>query len=228
MNTKNNIVEKIPFDFSAMSTTYDFWYETPVGMANDWVQKANLLQFLSPEKTGSRLLDAGCGTGHWSRFFAKLGYDVVGVDISEEELQQARSYSRKGLQFQKGDICASLPFDTGAFDVVTAVTVIEFVSSPLRALREMARCTRKGGRILIGTLNRHATLNHRRLTEKREPYISGTLYSQEELLQLLRPFGEVRMIGSDPEDYSEDIDSKPLHSMVHPNAPLRIAEIQRS
>ena len=100
MNTKNNIVEKIPFDFSAMSTTYDFWYETPVGMANDWVQKANLLQFLSPEKTGSRLLDAGCGTGHWSRFFAKLGYDVVGVDISEEELQQARSYSRKGLQLK--------------------------------------------------------------------------------------------------------------------------------
>lgn len=227
MNAKEKDMKDVPFDFGTVATTYDFWYETPVGMANDWVQKSNALHFLAPEKTGAHLLDVGCGTGHWSRFFAELGYDVVGVDISDDQLQEAQSYSRKGLQFQKGNLCASLPFDAGVFDVVTAITVIEFVLSPLRALREMARCTRKGGRILIGALNRNAGLNRRRIVEGREPYVSGNLHSQEELLHLLHPFGEVRMIGSDPEDYSSDLISKSFRSAVHPNAPLMIAEIQR-
>ena len=174
-----------------------------------------------------RLLDVGCGTGHWSRFFAELGYDVVGVDIAEGQLQRAQAHSRNSLQFLKGNLCAPLPFDTGTFDIVTAMAVIEFVRSPLQALREMLRCTRKGGRILIGALNRNARLNSQRITKGKETYVSGNLHSEEELLHLLNPFGKTRLIGSDPEDYSPDPVAGQFKPGVHPNAPLIIAELQR-
>ena len=227
MNAEKKTIEQIPFNFGTVSLTYDRWYKTPTGIANDWVQKSDMLHFLKPDRTNMRLLDAGCGTGHWSCFFADLGYDVVGVDVSEEQLQQAQSHRRKGLRFQKGNLCASLPFDANSFDVVTAMTTIEFVFSPLRALREMARCTRKGGRILIGALNCNAPLNRQRIIEEREPYVSGNLHSQEDLVHLLTPFGTVRMIGSDPEDFSPDPVSGKPEFRVHANAPLIIAEIQR-
>ena len=227
MDIEEKVVEKIPFDFGAMSATYDRWYTTPTGMANDWVQKSDMQHLLMPVKAGARLLDAGCGTGHWSRFFEELGYDVTGVDVSEEQLKQARLHNRPGLRFQNGNLCASLPFEGDTFDIVTAMTVIEFVFSPLRALREMARCTRKGGRILVGALNRNALLNRQRIIEEREPYISANLHSQEELYQLLSPFGTIRMVGSDPEDFCGDTISGHCRSAVHPNAPLIIAEVQR-
>ncbi len=183
-----------PFDFGVSAEEYDAWYETPVGQVHDRVQKADVRRLLGRGRPGERLLDIGCGTGHWSRFFSSLEYTVVGIDIAEEMILVAKKSRSHGI-FAMGDAC-SLPFKDRTFDAVTAMATLEFVSNVSSALKEMFRCVKSGSCVLVGTLNRLAPLNRRRLAEGRQPYASGRLFAPNELRHLLDPFGHVRMLAS--------------------------------
>jgi ubiquinone/menaquinone biosynthesis C-methylase UbiE len=68
--------------------------------------------------TGKRILDAGCGPGHDTAMFTRMGYDATGIDISGGLLAEARiSYPQS--EFIKGNLL-SLPFADGTFDGVWA------------------------------------------------------------------------------------------------------------
>ena len=184
------------FDFGAIAEKYDKWYETPAGWAYDSAQKADVRGFLRRRLPGSRLLDVGCGTGHWSRFFESLGYTVVGFDISEQMIEVARAKTPPArCVFEVADAC-NMPFKNGFFDVVAAMATLEFVTDVASTLQEMFRCVKSGGCVLIGTLNRLAPVNLERLAQNKQPYISGRLMAPDELRDLLEPFGHVRMIAS--------------------------------
>jgi len=184
------------FDFSALAATYESWYETPDGQAHDKAQKAAVLKLLPSVRPGDRLLDVGCGTGHWSRFFAEKGYEVLGLDISPAMVERARSGRIPGCHFEIGNAC-QLPAGNPVYRVVVAVTTLEFVSDPAAAVAGMVRCTVPGGTVLIGTLNRLAPLNRERLAKAEEPYASAHLFAPLELRALLRPYGRVRMTSAD-------------------------------
>jgi ubiquinone/menaquinone biosynthesis C-methylase UbiE len=217
------------FDFGKVARQYDQWYATPGGQAHDRVQKMDVRHFLGPAGPGARLLDIGCGTGHWSRFFATLGYTVTGIDIALEMVQFARGRKMSGVSVHVAEATA-LPFQNASFDVVAAMATLEFVTEPEAVLREMARCVTSSGRMLVGSLNRLADINRERLAEKEEPYLSGRLYSPDELAEMLRPFGSVRMIASEsendmrgkrPEREEAGISGIPL------KGPLIVAEVHR-
>ncbi|MFO7973857.1 MAG: class I SAM-dependent methyltransferase [Candidatus Hydrogenedentota bacterium] len=218
------------FDFGKRAQDYDRWYTTPEGQAHDRVQKADVRHFLGPATSGMRLLDIGCGTGHWSGFFASLGYNVAGVDVAPEMIQVAHNRTMPGVATQVAD-ARFLPFQDASFDVAATMTVLEFLPEPATALREMARCIKMRGRMLIGCLNRFASINQQRLAEGREPYISGQLFSPDELAALLRPFGKVRMIASEPGNGRNETASKAFRkagpSRTELTGPLIIAEVQR-
>ena len=57
------------FDFGPLADQYESWYDTPVGQEHDFVQQQDVRDFVRPAPALERLLDVGCGTGHWSRFF---------------------------------------------------------------------------------------------------------------------------------------------------------------
>ena len=79
------------YDFAALAASYDEWYATPRGAAYDRLEKEMIRAALRRAgATGGGLLDVGCGTGHFSEFFAALGFEVVGVDISLAMLERAR------------------------------------------------------------------------------------------------------------------------------------------
>ncbi len=182
------------FDFDPMAEAYENWYETDAGRANDWIQQRDVLKFLHPTHRAEKLLDVGCGTGHWSRFFYSLGYQVHGIDISEKMIFAARS-SMELCTYSVADACA-LPFMNSSFDIVTAMASLEFISKPTVAIQEMIRCLRPGGCLLIGTLNRHAPINKTRKREREEPYLSGHLFSPAELWDLLFQYGKTLMLAS--------------------------------
>jgi SAM-dependent methyltransferase len=99
-----------------------------------------------------RVLDAGCGTGHTALAFAPLVAEVVGIDLTEAMLEQARQLAAerglKNVQFQHGDV-EQLPFPDAAFDIVTSRYSAHHYPHPALALREFARVLRPGGLFLL-------------------------------------------------------------------------------
>ncbi|MBU0713746.1 MAG: methyltransferase domain-containing protein [Verrucomicrobia bacterium] len=179
------------FDFGELASRYDSWYETDEGRRHDAAQKQAVLALLPKHATGGRcLLDVGCGTGHWSLFFAQQDYEVTGVDICPEMIAAAQACKALHCRFDVAD-AMNLPFLDKSFDVVSAMAMLEFISDTRRVCAEMIRCLKPGGRLVLGTLNRLAEINQRRVAEQAEPYVSAQMFAPEELCKLLMLFGNV-------------------------------------
>ncbi len=95
---------------------------------------------------GTRLLDVGCGSGLTLVLAQERGAIPVGLDISPGLLGIARERLPEAV-LREGDM-EFLPFDDDSFDAVTGVNAFQFAGDPQQALREAARVTRPGGRVV--------------------------------------------------------------------------------
>ena len=129
---------------------YDAWFGTPVGGRADQLEW-DLIRHLARPRAGECALDVGCGTGQFSLRLEQLGLQVEALDASADMLAVARPKS-DAIAWRKGS-AEALPYGDGTFDLVLSVTAIEFMADQGRALREMLRVIRPGGRLVIATLN---------------------------------------------------------------------------
>jgi len=97
---------------------------------------------------GTRLLDAGCGTGLLLTLAQARGATVTGLDVTPGLLAVVRDRLPTAELWQ-ADICR-LPFGDAEFDVVTGVNAVQFAADPPGALAEAARVVRPGGLVAIG------------------------------------------------------------------------------
>lgn len=134
--------------------TYDAWYRSARGrwMGDTEYRLLNRQLALRP---GETVLDAGCGTGYFSRRFAQDGHFVVGVDLDPAATAYARSSQTPPLSCAVADMTA-LPFADRRFDCVIAVTALCFVEDEAKAVREIVRVARR--RFALGLLNRDSLL----------------------------------------------------------------------
>jgi 2-polyprenyl-6-hydroxyphenyl methylase / 3-demethylubiquinone-9 3-methyltransferase len=105
---------------------------------------------------GLRALDVGCGGGFLAEEFARLGFDVVGVDPSAVSIEAAREHaaaSSLNIDYRVG-AGEQLPVEDCAFDVAYCCDVLEHVSDLDRVVSETARALRPGGLYLFDTVNR--------------------------------------------------------------------------
>ncbi len=125
-----------------------------------WALK--LLDFAAPV-AGARILDIACGTGIVARRAARLaGRDakVTGIDLNPKMVAVARAAAeREGatIAWHEGD-ARSLSFDDGAFDIAFCQQGLQFVPDRVRAVAEMARVLKPGGRLVLALwhgLDRH-------------------------------------------------------------------------
>lgn len=131
---------------------------------------------------GEHILDVGCGIGSDVQALAKIvGSNglVVGVDSSETMIQEAQKRSQEldlVVKYQQGDIY-NLEFPDNTFDACRADRLFHFLDNPTKALDEMLRVTRPGGRVVISepdwqtlvvdhidSLLTHKILNHKNLS----------------------------------------------------------------
>jgi SAM-dependent methyltransferase len=104
-------------------------------------------------KPGERVLDLATGTGWTSRLVAARGASVTGVDIAQDLIAAARARAetdRLAIEYRHGD-AERLPFADATFDAVVSTCGVMFASRPEAAAAEIARVTRKGGRVALTT-----------------------------------------------------------------------------
>jgi ubiquinone/menaquinone biosynthesis C-methylase UbiE len=131
---------------------YSHGHHESVLRSHTWRTAENSAGFLLPIlEPGMRVVDVGCGPGTITADLAALVApgEVVGVDAAAEVIAQAAAaHPRDNLTFTTGDVYAlDAPDDT--FDVVFAHQVLQHLSDPVAALRELRRVTRPGGTVAI-------------------------------------------------------------------------------
>ncbi len=117
--------------------------------------------FLLPE---DEVLECACGTGLLSGVIARKCKSLTATDFSEKMLQRAEKKYRKygNVKFEQANIL-QLAYPDEAFDVVVAANVIHLLEEPYKALRELDRVCRRGGRMIIPTYmnqTEKGTTNH--------------------------------------------------------------------
>lgn len=101
---------------------------------------------------GKNVLDAGCGQGYMARLLAERGARVVGVDLSKKFIEIARRYEKKkqlGIEYIKADLAHILQLKNNYFDLIVSVYVLCDVKNYDKAIGEMARVLKPGGRFIF-------------------------------------------------------------------------------
>lgn len=101
-----------------------------------------------------RVLDLGCGDGTTALPMARLGADVVGIDIARNLVdagnKRAQGASLRNLTFQEGDACNLQGVENHSFDLTLSIFGAMFAPKPFDVAKEMVRVTKPGGRIVMG------------------------------------------------------------------------------
>jgi len=103
---------------------------------------------------GMQVLDLGCGDGTTALPEAKLGADVLGIDIARNLVEagnrRAVEQGLTNIKFQQGDASNLEQVPDKSFDLVVSIFVAMFAPKPFEVAKEMVRVTRPGGRIVMG------------------------------------------------------------------------------
>lgn len=160
---------------------------------------------------GKRVLEVGCGNAYTLGKYAEHGAEVFGLDITEAaiELSQRRfEYQELNGDFRVGN-AEDLPYESGYFDCICSMGVLHHVPDPERAVAEIYRCLKPGGRLIVMFYHRNSLLYRigmpirSLLTGKGLQQLvnevdgvgnpKGDVYSKRELRVLLRKFKDIEM-----------------------------------
>ena len=154
--------------------TYESWYTGKYKRA-DKLEKTLLQKLLKTLEPAESLLEVGCGTAHFTRWFESMGLKCYGFDLSSLMLKEAKVLWLGGSLFQGGS--SSMPFKDKSFDVVVFIACMEYMPNPIKVLREASRVARKG--IIIGLMNRWSLPTIRRIIQvkmNKNPYYKNAKF----------------------------------------------------
>ncbi len=141
--------------------------------------------------------DLGCGTGQLSAVLAPFVAHIVAVDASAAMLQAAkkRLHQFDNIDLRRGELEA-LPVDDGRLDAATLMLVLHHVPEPERALAEVARVLKPGGRLVLVDMLPHERENYRQ--QMGHVWLG---FSDEHMRRLFDDagFGEVRIVALPPD-----------------------------
>jgi len=163
--------------------TYEQWYEGRYKRAEIW-QKRVMEQLVSKDGRVESLLEFGCGTGRFTRWWKDIGIEATGGDISPLMLSQA-------IHLFDGDLVMAdshhMPFKDHTFDALAFITTFEYYKDPVKVIREAARVARYG--IAMGMMNRNTPRVFRRRVQqmfgKNPFYVTAHFYTPGELTKII-------------------------------------------
>jgi len=161
----------------------------------DILEKEAIGTMLKHFPNANRILDVGCGTGHFTRWYASLGYETIGVDISPVMLDVA--ITLWDGQFYNAP-AEHLPFPDQSFDVISFMTCTEYMHDLHRVIREARRVGRQG--IIMGIMNKWSLPTIRRKIQvalgRNHFYSTAKFRSPEEIRRICR-----QALGKEPFEF---------------------------
>ena len=140
------------------AVSWDDWYRNPDPMVpNDYESKmlagCRGEWFASIVESRKRVLDVGCGFGFPSFYLAQYDHGVVGIDVSQSEIEMAQLISERmgkpeNIRFSVFD-GANLPFEDHSFDAATLGSSLECMGDPAAVMQELKRVLKPGSPIAI-------------------------------------------------------------------------------
>lgn len=176
------------FENKEIALKYDGYYQTEFGKEIDKIEK-NIVLNLIKEIPRDKMLELGCGTGHWSDFFVDQGFEFIGIDSSETMLNIAIA-NNGNLEFLYAD-SENLPFKEQSFSVISSITMLEFVNNQDEVLNEIYRVLKPNGWLILGCLNADSVLAKNKGTD--ETFKNAKFLSQSELIAKLQKFGNPKL-----------------------------------
>jgi ubiquinone/menaquinone biosynthesis C-methylase UbiE len=175
--------------FNELSGFYDFWYDTPLGAYADRVEKRAFRSFLKGLPSNTLVLDLGTGTGVLLQFLLQKRFEVIGIDFSKDMIEKTKEkIGKKQGTLVLGDI-ENLPFQKETFDIVTAMTTLEFVKNVKKLLQEIRRVLKSGGQFILGVLTSLSSWSFDRKIRgivSKDIFSYAKFYNSFELIKLLR------------------------------------------
>jgi SAM-dependent methyltransferase len=190
----------------AVPRIYERWWRPALGRVAKGVlgpgmqDEHRIARLLLSLSAGHQVLDVACGTGNFTRDFARSVGDeglTVGIDVSETMLTKAvADTDRAGLPqaaYIRGD-AQELPFRDRSFDAVCCFAAFHLFADPMRALDRMTAVLKPGGRIALFTSARGRSAPVRTVESLLTGRSGARMFEQEEVARALerRGFAEVR------------------------------------
>jgi 2-polyprenyl-3-methyl-5-hydroxy-6-metoxy-1,4-benzoquinol methylase len=145
---KNNNTDKKMYFYESFAATFDSkmnMYDTRKRM--DVIYN----ELLTQDIKGKSLLDAGCGTGWFSKMAVERGAVVTSMDLGENLLQEVK---KKCESTRVVGSILEMPFENDSFDVIVSSEVIEHTPNPHKAIEELARVLKPNGILVLTTPNK--------------------------------------------------------------------------
>ncbi|XRP96628.1 class I SAM-dependent methyltransferase [Methanocaldococcus sp. 16A] len=163
--------------FDKYAEEYDRWFDE-----NSIIYKSEI-EALKRHIPKGKGLEIGVGTGRFAKPF-----DIkIGVDVSKE---MAKIAEKRGIKviIAKGE---DLPFKDKEFDFVLINTVLEFSENPKKMIEEAKRVLKKGGKIIIGIIDKNSFLGkiYEKKKEKSLFYRDANFLSAKDVIEMLNGLG---------------------------------------
>jgi ubiquinone/menaquinone biosynthesis C-methylase UbiE len=160
-------------DYDVFAEAYAAENET--SLANAYYERPAMVA-LAGDVSGRRVLDAGCGSGPLMALLRDRGAVVTGLDASAGMLAVARRRLGDAVALQVADLEEPLPFDDGAFELVTASLVLHYLQDWGPTLAELRRVLEPGGRLIVSV--DHPVVAYT-MVDPRPDYFATTSYTFE-------------------------------------------------
>jgi ubiquinone/menaquinone biosynthesis C-methylase UbiE len=160
--------------------SYEQWYEGRYKRAEVW-QKKTIASLIKKDERIKTLLEFGCGTTRFTRWWHNIGIQATGADLSPFMLGQ-------GVHLFEGNLALAdahyMPFKDQTFDALAFITTFEYYRDPIQVIREARRVAKHG--IVFGMMNRNSPKFIRRRVQqafgKNPFYVTAHFYTPASLI----------------------------------------------